>query len=121
MSGVEICPNIDRHTPSPAGYVDRLTWMGRMHSAGAIQTRCPDCGLWAIWTSPVRGPMVEIFKAGEYPEKGCLTCCTTPPPEPPATAILNAAAAVAEVRGAHHLTQRLDQLIRELRPPRSTP
>ena len=45
---------------------------------------------------------------------------TTPPPEPPATAILNAAAAVAEVRGAHHLTQRLDQLIRELRP-RSTP
>ena len=41
---------------------------------------------------------------------------TTSPPEPPAIAILNAAAAVAEVRGAHHLTQRLDQLIRELRP-----
>ena len=45
---------------------------------------------------------------------------TTPPPEPPAVAVLDAAAAVAEVRGAHHLTQRLDQLIRELRP-RSTP
>ena len=46
---------------------------------------------------------------------------TTPPPEPPAAAILDAAAAaVAAVRGAHHLTQRLDQLIRELRP-RSTP
>lgn len=48
MSGVGICPNIDRHTPSPVGYVDRLTWMGRMHSAGAIQTRCPDCGLWIV-------------------------------------------------------------------------
>ena len=46
---------------------------------------------------------------------------TTPPPEPRAAAILNAAAAVAEVRGANHLTQRLDQLIRELRPPRNTP
>ena len=46
---------------------------------------------------------------------------TTPPPEPPAAAILDAAAAVAEVRGAHHLAQRLDQLIRELRPPRNTP
>ena len=45
---------------------------------------------------------------------------TTPPPEPPAAAILDAAAAVAEVRGAHHLTQRLDQLISELRT-RNTP
>ena len=45
---------------------------------------------------------------------------TTPPPEPPAVAILDAAAAVAAVRGANHLTQQLDQLIRELRP-RSTP
>ena len=41
---------------------------------------------------------------------------TTPPPEPPAAAILDAAA----VRGAHHLTQRLEQLIRKLRP-RGTP
>ena len=40
----------------------------------------------------------------------------TPPREPPAVAILEAAAAVTEVRGLHHLTQRLDQLIRELRP-----
>ena len=46
---------------------------------------------------------------------------TTPPPEPPAVTILDAAAAVAEVRGATHLAQRLDQLIRELRPPRNTP
>ena len=45
---------------------------------------------------------------------------TTPPAEPPAVSILDAAAAVAAVRGAHHLTQRLDQLIRELRP-RNTP
>lgn len=45
---------------------------------------------------------------------------TTPPPEPPAAAILDAAAAVAEVRGAHHLAQRLDQLISELRT-RNTP
>ena len=45
---------------------------------------------------------------------------TTPPPEPRAVTILNAAAAVAEVRGATHLTQLLDQLIQELRP-RSTP
>lgn len=41
---------------------------------------------------------------------------TTPPPEPPAVAILDAAAAVTEVRGAHHLTKRLNQLTRELRP-----
>ena len=46
---------------------------------------------------------------------------TQPPPPPPAYSVLLAAAAVIEVRGAHHLTQRLDQLIRELRPPRSTP
>ena len=53
---------------------------------------------------------------------------TNPRPDPkpnhyrkkPVVAILDAAAAVAEVRGAHHLTQRLDQLIRELRT-RSTP
>lgn len=38
----------------------------------------------------------------------------TPAPEPPAVHIIRAAAAVTEVRGAHHLTQRLDQLIREL-------
>lgn len=46
---------------------------------------------------------------------------TIPPPEPPAVHVIRAAAAVAEVRGAHHLAQRLDQLIRELRPLRNTP
>ena len=56
-----------------------------------------------------------------YPDAATRAHRTTPPPEPPAAAILDAAAAVATVRGAHHLTQRLDQLIRELRPPRSTP
>ena len=39
---------------------------------------------------------------------------TTPPPEPPAVHVIRAAAAVAEVRGAHHLTQRLDQMAHEL-------
>lgn len=45
---------------------------------------------------------------------------TTPERPPRAYSVLLAAAAVAEVRGATHLTQLLDQLIRELRP-RSTP
>ena len=40
---------------------------------------------------------------------------TTPAPEPRAIAILNAAAAVAEVRGIPHLAARLDQLAREIR------
>ena len=40
---------------------------------------------------------------------------TTPPPAPPAVAILNAAAAVAEVRGAHHLVAECDRLAREIR------
>jgi hypothetical protein len=42
------CPNLANHTPLPDGYIERrweMERLGRKHT----QTKCPDCGLWAIW------------------------------------------------------------------------
>lgn len=52
------CPARDKHTPVPDGYVDRAEWAGRMIARGALQCRCSTCGLYAIWTSPIR-PMPD--------------------------------------------------------------
>jgi hypothetical protein len=42
------CPQVDRHTPCPDGYVGWHHWAERM-SKTHIQIRCPGCDLWAIW------------------------------------------------------------------------
>lgn len=44
------CPNAAQHEPWPTGYVaasDHADKMLQTHD----QTRCPQCGLWAIWTA----------------------------------------------------------------------
>ena len=48
------CPDRDRHTPAPTGYVDWHEWAGKMHRNGARQRRCPGCGRLVIWTTPNR-------------------------------------------------------------------
>ena len=52
------CPDRDQHTPMPTGYVAAGVWAGQMLARGAVQRRCPTCGLWAVWTAPMR-PMPE--------------------------------------------------------------
>lgn len=48
------CPDRDKHTPQPYGYVERSTWAEkklRTHT----QQRCSTCGFYAIWKRrPVR-------------------------------------------------------------------
>jgi hypothetical protein len=46
MTKTEVCQK--RHTPCPEGYLQKHGWMLRM-SKTHKQTRCPECGLWAIW------------------------------------------------------------------------
>lgn len=42
------CPTPEKHTPSPPGYSDWHEWAAEK-SKTHKQTRCPGCGLWAIW------------------------------------------------------------------------
>jgi hypothetical protein len=37
------------HTPAPLGYLAWHAWAERQARTHR-QRRCPDCGLWAIWT-----------------------------------------------------------------------
>lgn len=41
------CPA--NHTPHPEGYIQHAAWAERMLKTHK-QSRCPTCGLWAIWT-----------------------------------------------------------------------
>lgn len=43
------CPNKSNHTPRPYGYLAYHEWALQMEKTHQ-QERCPDCGLWAIWT-----------------------------------------------------------------------
>jgi hypothetical protein len=47
-SGYEPCPNVDLHTPSPAGYVAAGVWAEEMLLTHT-QEKCPGCGLWVVW------------------------------------------------------------------------
>ena len=55
--GMEIpspeCPHADRHTPCPPGYLRWHDWAAWMNYRKFRQSRCPDCGLYNIWTGPV--------------------------------------------------------------------
>lgn len=44
----ETCPNKDAHTPHPRGYLEWHAWAEEM-AATYDQTKCPGCGLMAIW------------------------------------------------------------------------
>lgn len=46
------CPDRDRHTPAPSGYVDHAEWAARMYARGFRQHRCPACRLLKVWTAP---------------------------------------------------------------------
>ena len=48
------CPDRDRHTPAPTGYVDQAEWAARMYARGFQQRRCPGCGLWKVWVAQRR-------------------------------------------------------------------
>ena len=48
------CPNRDQHTPQPEDYFDWNDWAEAMSAAGSRQSRCPGCGLYAIWSTPTR-------------------------------------------------------------------
>lgn len=46
------CSNADAHTPYPGGkheYIGHEAWAMEMLKTH-VQTQCPDCKLWAIWT-----------------------------------------------------------------------
>lgn len=45
----------DLHTPCPSGYIERADWMTEMAKTHK-QTRCPNCGLWAVWIPKGRRP-----------------------------------------------------------------
>lgn len=42
------CPQVEKHTASPDGYIAWHEWAERM-SETYRQVKCPDCGLYAIW------------------------------------------------------------------------
>lgn len=48
FSSAEECPAARRHTPLPAGYIERSNWMERKAKTHD-QLRCPSCGFWTIW------------------------------------------------------------------------
>lgn len=64
------CPQRDKHTPAPDGYMQWHAWAHRM-AVGHRQVRCRGCKRYAIWV--VKGtnkrPMDPVV-----PEQGCLTC-----------------------------------------------
>lgn len=48
VTAPEDCPEIERHTSCPRGYVEWHEWAERMGKTHQV-TRCPACNLWAIW------------------------------------------------------------------------
>lgn len=48
------CPNADQHTPCPTGYTQWHEWAAQMSYRRSWQSRCPGCGEYAIWSTPVK-------------------------------------------------------------------
>jgi hypothetical protein len=44
------CPNRAEHTYGPAGYADWFEWASRLGAKRHVQSKCPDCGRFLIWT-----------------------------------------------------------------------
>lgn len=49
----ELCPAAKRHTKHPEGYLAHAEWAERKARTHR-QTKCPTCGLWAIWVPKKR-------------------------------------------------------------------
>lgn len=43
------CPEHDKHTPQPPGYIQWHEWAGKMARTRHCQRACPGCGLRLIW------------------------------------------------------------------------
>jgi hypothetical protein len=50
----EACPNLSNHAREPAGYCTWFDWAASLHYRGYVQSKCPGCGFYAIWTSTSR-------------------------------------------------------------------
>jgi hypothetical protein len=48
------CPRAELHTPCPPGYVEFFEWAAQMSYRRSRQSRCPGCGLYAIWSTPAK-------------------------------------------------------------------
>ena len=48
------CPNAKNHTDGPTGYNAWHEWAAKKEQTHT-QTKCPDCGLYAIWTPTQEG------------------------------------------------------------------
>lgn len=48
IKNAEDCPDIEKHTACPSGYLAWHEWAEKM-SKTHKQKRCPTCGLWTIW------------------------------------------------------------------------
>jgi hypothetical protein len=61
----EICPNYLAHTRGPDGYIGWHEWAECMQKTHR-QHRCPDCGLFAIWTPRREDEPLEMDDFSEY-------------------------------------------------------
>lgn len=43
------CPEHEKHTPQPSGYIEWFEWAASMAHKGWKQARCAGCGLLNIW------------------------------------------------------------------------
>jgi hypothetical protein len=50
----EACPNLANHAREPSGYCTWFDWAASLHHCGYVQSRCPGCGFYVIWTSTFR-------------------------------------------------------------------
>lgn len=48
------CPDADKHTPHPSGYLAHFEWAQEMKETHR-QTRCPTCGFWTVWVPRAAG------------------------------------------------------------------
>lgn len=48
-AALDECTNAAKHTDGPDGYAAWHEWAERMGKSH-VQSRCPGCGYWKIWT-----------------------------------------------------------------------
>lgn len=53
----DACPNASdpNHRIGPSGYLARANWADQMIKSH-VQSQCPRCGLWVIWTPKQSAP-----------------------------------------------------------------
>jgi hypothetical protein len=73
------CPDRDKHTPKPHGYLEHSVWAARM-SESHTNEQCQTCGFWAIWRD-VDGQVVLGHSSDVLPP-----LATKEPEQPPCDA-----------------------------------